>query len=64
MQVNKAVVQGLQVQLAKQRTQFDAESIARNAQVEGLQQSLAAKTQQHADHLQVCFYIMHVLVQS
>ncbi len=70
MQANKAVVQGLQGQLAEQRTQFGAESTAQNAQVEGLQQSLAAKTQQHdklaADHsnaLQVCFYIMYALMQ-
>jgi cell division septum initiation protein DivIVA len=70
MQANKAAVQGLQDQLAEQRTQFGAESTAQKAQVEGLQQSLAAKTQQdyklaadHSNDVQVCFYIMYALMQ-
>ncbi len=70
MQANEAVVQDLQGQLAKQRTQFGAESTAHNAQVEGLQQSLAAKTEQHdklaavhSNVLQVCFYIVYALMQ-
>ncbi len=71
MQANKAVVQALQAQLAEQRTQFGAESTAHNAQIEGLQQSLAAKTQErdklatdHSNSLKVCFYIVSALTCS
>ncbi len=46
MQANKAVVQDLKRQLAEQRNKSGAESAAQLSQIDVLQQSLAAKSQQ------------------
>ncbi len=69
MQANKAMVQRLKRQLAEQQTKSDVESAARCSEIGGLQQRLASKTQQHdrlaedyKNGLQVCFYIMCLLM--
>ena len=68
MQGNKAVVQGLERQLAEQQTKSDDELAAQLSKIDVLQQSLAAKSEQHdrlaEDYksvLQVCFHIMYLL---
>lgn len=69
MQAKKAVVHGLKRQLAEQQTKSNAELAARCSEIHVLQQSLAAKSEQHdrlaedyKDTLQVCFHIMYLLM--
>ena len=69
MQGNKAVVQGLERQLAEQQTKSDDELAAQLSKIDVLQQSLAAKSEQHdrlaedyKNALKVCFHIVYLLV--
>ncbi len=69
MRANKAVVQDLRRQLAEQQTESGADSAAQLSKIDVLQQSLAAKSEQHdrlaedyKNALQVCFHIMYLLM--